>query len=236
MSCAFRSFFYYLLLVPLLVLCQGCAEGDNVDTEEGLPGNDSSSPTTGFQLLYDGNGSHGGQVPTNSTGYSSGETATVVANTGQLTRTGHTFQEWNTAADGSGVTLTNGSSVTFSDASITLYAQWERSRSSHNWKFGSGCHLGWDTSAGSTNFTSDPAINTAEGSAAISDPWTGATLMYTDGVSAWDGSSVLVTSGLSGHSSSQNSAVFAPIAGASRDAFLFTHASNQNLFRGVSKI
>ena len=47
-----------------------------------------------------------------------------------FTRSGYTFSGWNTAADGSGTSYTNGASVknltTEADGTVTLYAQWTR--------------------------------------------------------------------------------------------------------------
>ncbi|MCL2289423.1 MAG: InlB B-repeat-containing protein, partial [Bacteroidetes bacterium] len=44
-------------------------------------------------------------------------------NTNTFTRTGHTFANWNTEANGSGTTYANGASLTLT-ADLTLYAQW----------------------------------------------------------------------------------------------------------------
>ncbi len=71
------------------------------------------------RVIYDGNGSDGGQVPVDSNTYASGGTVNVATNdstqsphqqkdsngnpenivTGNLSRTGATFLYWNTAAD-----------------------------------------------------------------------------------------------------------------------------------------
>ena len=44
------------------------------------------------------------------------------------TRTGYTFVNWNTAADGSGTTYTNGKTVRnlATEGTVTLYAQWAK--------------------------------------------------------------------------------------------------------------
>jgi uncharacterized repeat protein (TIGR02543 family) len=77
-----------------------------------------------YTVLYNGNGSTGGNVPTDpSSPYDHGTTVTVFGNTGSLVKTGHSFSGWNTAADGSGTAYTP--SATFaSTANTTLYAQW----------------------------------------------------------------------------------------------------------------
>jgi hypothetical protein len=79
------------------------------------------------RVVYNGNGSDGGTVPTDTTNYAVGATVTVAA-PGTLSRTGATFLYWNTVANGSG-TYHGG----FIDASfafpnqpgnLTLFAQW----------------------------------------------------------------------------------------------------------------
>ena len=75
-------------------------------------------------VTYNGNGNTGGAVPTDSSSpYSSGDTVTVLGNTGSLEKTGKTFSGWNTKADGSGTTYTAAQTFTIT-ASTTLYAKW----------------------------------------------------------------------------------------------------------------
>ncbi|MCL2289594.1 MAG: InlB B-repeat-containing protein [Bacteroidetes bacterium] len=45
-------------------------------------------------------------------------------NSNTFTRTGHTFAHWNTEANGTGTTYTNGANLTLT-ANLTLFAQWE---------------------------------------------------------------------------------------------------------------
>jgi uncharacterized repeat protein (TIGR02543 family) len=54
--------------------------------------------------------------------FSAGTTFTLPTNT--FTRTGYTFKNWNTAANGSGTTYTNSQSVSLF-AGLTLYPQWD---------------------------------------------------------------------------------------------------------------
>ena len=79
----------------------------------------ASNPT----VTYNGNGSDGGTAVTDTNSpYESGATVTVLSNT--WTKTGYTFANWNTAADGSGDDYNP--SQTFSiTTNTTLYAQWE---------------------------------------------------------------------------------------------------------------
>ena len=83
-----------------------------------------SNPGT-LTINFDGNGSTGGS--TASQQIAAGNTASLNAN--GFTRTGYAFTGWNTAADGSGTSYTDGADYTVTpatgDATITLYAQWE---------------------------------------------------------------------------------------------------------------
>ncbi|GGG38259.1 hypothetical protein GCM10010976_07480 [Bizionia arctica] len=78
----------------------------------------------GPTVTYNGNGSTGGSVPTDSSSpYTSGDTVTVLGNTGSLTKTCSTFDGWNTVADGSGSVYILNDTFTIT-ANTTLYAQW----------------------------------------------------------------------------------------------------------------
>ncbi len=78
-------------------------------------------------VAYDGNGSSGGSVPAAATGYDKNAVVTVLGNTGGLTKTGHAFAGWNTAADGSGTAYGEGATFTMGENAVTLYAQWTMS-------------------------------------------------------------------------------------------------------------
>ena len=82
-----------------------------------------SNPGT-LTINFDGNGSTGGS--TASQQIAAGNTAPLNAN--GFTRTGYMFTGWNTAADGSGASYSDGADYTVTpatgDATITLYAQW----------------------------------------------------------------------------------------------------------------
>ena len=79
--------------------------------------------TLSYSISYDGNGFTGGSVP--STSYVKyDDTATVSANTGNLVKTGYTFNGWNTQADGSGTGHSAGGTFTMGAANVTLYAVW----------------------------------------------------------------------------------------------------------------
>jgi len=76
------------------------------------------------QVLYNGNGSTGGSVPTDATAYNNGDQVVVLGNTGSLVNNSLPFGYWNTAADGSGNTYFAGGKFNIGASDTTLYAQW----------------------------------------------------------------------------------------------------------------
>lgn len=82
------------------------------------------TPNT-YTVKYNGNGSTGGSTASSSHTY---DTAKALTANG-FTRTGYTFNGWNTKADGSGTSYTNQQSVknltSTNGATINLYAQWK---------------------------------------------------------------------------------------------------------------
>jgi hypothetical protein len=77
-----------------------------------------------FRVTYNGNGNTSGSVPVDGTAYGTGDTVTVLGNTGNLQKTSSMFLNWNTHADGSGTTFHPGDTFTFGALNVTLYAQW----------------------------------------------------------------------------------------------------------------
>ena len=77
-----------------------------------------------YNITYNGNGLDGGSTASSSHTYD----VTKALTTNGFTKTGYSFNGWNTAADGSGTSYTDGQSVTnlttTNGATITLYAQW----------------------------------------------------------------------------------------------------------------
>ncbi len=84
------------------------------------------TPLPRYSIVYDDNGSDSGSRPMNDTSYLPGETATVLNNTGSLTKAGYAFAGWNTLSDGSGTNYTSGYEIEMEDANITLYANWNQ--------------------------------------------------------------------------------------------------------------
>ncbi len=81
-------------------------------------------PATTYTVTYNGNGSTGGTVPVDSGTYQQGQTVTLLGNTGSLVKTGYTFTNWNTLANGTGTAYTAGQTCTMGSANLTCYAQW----------------------------------------------------------------------------------------------------------------
>jgi len=75
-----------------------------------------------ISLFYNGNGSTGGTVPTTQTGQENDIVS--VSPLGTLTKTGYTFNVWNTNALGSGTDYAPGATFTFPNSTTTLYAKW----------------------------------------------------------------------------------------------------------------
>jgi uncharacterized repeat protein (TIGR02543 family) len=84
--------------------------------------NDSS-----YTVTYNDNGKTGGTVPTDGNLYLPGATVTVLGNSGGLVKAGYVFAGWNTKADGSGTTYTQGQTFTMGTSNVTLYAVWSKS-------------------------------------------------------------------------------------------------------------
>jgi autotransporter-associated beta strand protein len=74
-------------------------------------------------VRYDANGASSGTVPSDTTTYANRETVTVRANSGTLSKSGHTFKGWNTRPDGSGTLYEANATFTIT-APTTLYATW----------------------------------------------------------------------------------------------------------------
>ena len=77
-----------------------------------------------YTVTYDGNGNDGGSAPVDgSSPYNFGSNVTVLG-VGSLTKSGYTFNGWNTAANGSGTAFAAGATLSSIAANTTLFAQW----------------------------------------------------------------------------------------------------------------
>ncbi|MBK7452258.1 MAG: InlB B-repeat-containing protein [Anaerolineales bacterium] len=77
----------------------------------------TTASATNYTATFNGNGSDNGSM--------NPQTASVATNltSNGFTRTGYSFVDWTTAANGSGTHYANGASYPFT-SSVTLYAQW----------------------------------------------------------------------------------------------------------------
>ncbi len=75
-------------------------------------------------LSYDGNGNTGGSVPSSPMNVTPSSSITLAQNTGNLEKSGYSFNGWNTVANGSGTAYAGGGSLTVPSSDLTLYAQW----------------------------------------------------------------------------------------------------------------
>jgi uncharacterized repeat protein (TIGR02543 family) len=85
-----------------------------------------------YTITYNGNTNTSGNVPIDgSSPYVSGSTVTVLGNSGSptLEKIGFTFADWNTAANGSGTSYSQGNTFTINSNTI-LYAIWDTVSSS----------------------------------------------------------------------------------------------------------
>lgn len=83
----------------------------------------ASSSVATSTVSYNGNGHTSGTVPASAT-YASSTTVIVSGNTGNLAKTGYTFDGWNTAANGGGQKFASSSAFTMGTSNVTLYAVW----------------------------------------------------------------------------------------------------------------
>jgi len=88
----------------------------------------------GYTVTYNANG--GINPPVDANGYGSGATVTVLG-PGSISRTGYTFTNWNTVANGSGTSYHAGNTFSIS-SNTTLYAQWNINQYTLTYNAGGG--------------------------------------------------------------------------------------------------
>lgn len=76
-----------------------------------------------YTVTYDGNGHTEGTVP-EGTSAACGTVVTIAGNPGGLEKSGYWFSGWNTAADGTGGSYKEGSTLVIGITDVTLYALW----------------------------------------------------------------------------------------------------------------
>jgi uncharacterized repeat protein (TIGR02543 family) len=90
----------------------------------GTDDNDNNTTLT-YKVTYNANSANSGAFPADSTGYKQGDTVTVLGNTGSLAKIGYYFTGWNTAADGTGTSYSQGQTFIMGSVNVLLYAKWE---------------------------------------------------------------------------------------------------------------
>ena len=81
------------------------------------------TPNPTYTVTYYGNSSDGGSVPVDPNTYESGAMV-LVASHGNLSRSGHTFANWNDDPNGKGTSYAESSTFTMGAKNVALYAQW----------------------------------------------------------------------------------------------------------------
>ena len=105
-----RKTSYSLLIVLIIFMVLGCK---------------LTPPDSEYSVLYYGNGNDYGYPPTDNNKYTPGMTATILGiNT--LGKEDHTFQEWNTASDSSGIAYQPGETIEIKHSTVFLYAIWSQ--------------------------------------------------------------------------------------------------------------
>jgi len=119
-----------LLLAATLLISCGDGAGGPSSGIVGAGGDGGGSGGGGeifggsfFHVTYDGNTNTHGATPVDNTGYIKGNDA-MVRDWGALVKTGHTFTNWNTRANGSGETYNPHDLIPIT-GDVTLYAQWK---------------------------------------------------------------------------------------------------------------
>jgi len=116
-----------------------------------------------YTVTYNANSATSGSVPIDSSSpYAVGSTVMAADNSGSLARSGYTFANWNTQADGNGTTYTAGSGTFTINANTTLYAKWTAAATAPTVTSSAA------TSIGATTVTLNGNV-TADGGASVTD-------------------------------------------------------------------
>ncbi len=93
--------------------------------QSGEPESDTVIIVEYYTVFYDGNGNDSGMVPTFGTNALVDSEVTVLGNTGNLKKTGFSFEGWNTKTDGSGYVFLPDDIITMPAGNMVLYALWQ---------------------------------------------------------------------------------------------------------------
>ena len=106
---------FFILSALMTVILFGCCYVEDTQGNE----KNEEKKTVNYKVVFDANGGDG-NMPEQI--FTAGISQTLNINTFKCT--GHTFADWNTEPDGTGVTYVSGNSYSFT-GDITLYAQWD---------------------------------------------------------------------------------------------------------------
>ena len=127
--------------------------------------------TNELNVMYEGNGNTGGSTDGSSVKY--GSTITIAGN--GFTKTGHSFNGWNTSADGTGTSYPAGSTFVSKPSAhgdtLKLFAQWKADRWSVTLIAGTG--IDSVSGGGSHAYNESVAISAAVKKGYSWDKWTG---------------------------------------------------------------
>ena len=100
-----------------------------------------------FSVTYEANDAESGSAPVDpKSPYDNGSNVIVLDNTGNLARSGFTFNGWNTERDGSGTPYDAGSTFVITE-DVTLYAQW-KARPLTNYRTSCSYTVTWQANGG----------------------------------------------------------------------------------------
>ncbi|HPM10796.1 MAG TPA: InlB B-repeat-containing protein, partial [Paludibacter sp.] len=147
-----------IVTVVLAIITIGCnsSKGNN-NALLALLGLISPPPAASYTVTYDDNVSTSGSVPTDSNTYTAGATVIILGNTGTLAKTGFTFAGWNTKADGSGTTYSQGQHCTMGTANLILYARWT-TQPTYTVTYNGNLSTGGSALIDTTNYTTGQTI------------------------------------------------------------------------------
>ena len=127
--------------------------------------------TNELNVMYEGNGNTGGSTDGSTVKY--GGTITIAGN--GFTKTGHSFNGWNTSADGTGTSYTAGSTFVSKPSAhgdtLNLFAQWKADRWSVTLIAGTG--IDSVSGGGSHAYNESVSISAAVKKGYSWDKWTG---------------------------------------------------------------
>lgn len=147
-----------------------------------LPHNTSVKPDQPYTIIFNANGGTGSM---SSKTVSAGNSIVLPANA--FTYTGYEFVGWNTSSDGTGISYTNGQSIT-PLGNITLYAQWNKKEVYYTITFNAN---------GGSGSMSSMTVNASSSVSLPSNKFTQSGYSFTGWNTEVDGSGVSYTNGQS---------------------------------------